>query len=268
MLFPVPRITSRQHAIVKAFRLVARGDKSRALLDGWHLLHEAVQAGIAIETIALSGEPAMDRDAALVDRLRRRSDVSVVVVSATVMDAISPVRTPAGVVALARRPVVAVSQLLTPSPALVIVAIDIQDPGNAGAIVRSAEAGGATGVVFAGDTADAWGWKALRAAMGSTFRLPVFQQRDVHEAAELLRSRGVRSLATVPDGATPMHEADLRQPTALLIGAEGSGLAADVLSGADGELTIPMQRPVESLNVAVAAGVLVYEARRQRTTNR
>lgn len=257
-------ITSRQHPIVKTFREIARGEPSRALLDGWHLLHEASAAGLDLDTVAICGQPPTQDDADLIDRVARGSHVIVVSVSSAVMNALSPVRTPTGVAALVKRPPVALSQVLAPAPSLVVVAVDVQDPGNAGAIIRSAEAGGATGVILAGASADAWGWKALRAAMGSTFRVPVIQQPDAAIACDLLRKHRLSLLATVPRDGASMYETDLRGDTALLLGAEGAGLSAEILRMADRQITIPMRDPVESLNVAVAAGVLVFEAKRQR----
>ena len=260
----MPTITSRQHPIVKAFRAVARGDETRALLDGWHLLHDAVAAGISIDAIAVSGAPQNSADGALIEHMAQQPGVSVASVSAAVMNALSPVRTPTGVVALIKRSWAEWTQLLSPEPPLIVVAIDVQDPGNAGAIIRAAEAGGATGVVLAGESADAWGWKALRASMGSTFRVPVHQQRDASATCDALRNHGVTLIGTVPHDGLPMYETDLRGRTALLLGGEGSGLSLPILEAIDRLVTIPMQPPVESLNVAVASGVLIYEARRQR----
>jgi TrmH family RNA methyltransferase len=257
----VPDITSRQHAIVARFRSAERGDDDHALLDGWHLLHEAAAAGVEITTVAIAGAQHTDANLALIDRLARTCDVFTV--TTAVMDAMSPVRTPSGVVALARRRAHSLRDLLRPQPALVLVAADIQDPGNAGAIVRSAEAGGSTGVVFVGGSADPWGWKALRAAMGSTFRLPVLRADLTPTLAELSRE-GIKIVATVPRGGRPMHEVQLGDATAIVLGAEGRGLSDELVAGADERLTIPMRAPVESLNVASAAAVLVYEARRQR----
>jgi TrmH family RNA methyltransferase len=141
----VADITSRHHSIVRAFRSAARGDARTALLDGWHLLHDAA-----------AGVPPSPADAALLDELARRCDV--LQVTPRVMDAISPVRTPTGVAALIARRECALHDVLRRQPALVIVAADIQDPGNVGAIVRSAEAGGATGVLLLGASADPWSW--------------------------------------------------------------------------------------------------------------
>ena len=257
-------ITSRQHALVKTFRQVSRGDAASALLDGWHLLREAAAANIAIETVAVAGNIENHSDAALVDELARHPDTRVVSVSTAVMNAISPVRSPSGVVAIVRRRDAVIADLVARQPALVVVAIDVQDPGNAGAIVRAGEAGGATGVVLAGDSADPWAWKSLRAAMGSTFRVPLWRHRDAATVCETLRTHGLALAATAARGGVAMETADLRQPTALLVGGEGAGLPHAILELADSRITIPMKPPVESLNVAVATGVLVYEARRQR----
>ena len=257
----MPEITSRQHRIVRAFKSAARREGELALLDGWHLLHEAAPA-LAIDLVAVTGTPAREADLRLLDQLKHRC--AVVTVTAPVMSAISPVRTPSGVVALARPLAPTLRALLTPSPALVVVAVDVQDPGNAGAIVRSAEAGGATGVLLLGNSADAWAWKALRAGMGSTFRLPVVRSTDSTSALTTLRQAGLMLHATVPRGGVPMHEAPLRPGVALIVGAEGSGLDAQTLAQADARISIPMNASVDSLNVAVAAALLVYEARRQR----
>jgi TrmH family RNA methyltransferase len=257
----VPDITSRQHATVRTFRNAARGEGDLVLLDGWHVLHDAVAADVEIALVAVAGLAPTPRDAALLERLRVHTDV--ITVTAAVMDAMSPVRTPSGVVALGARRVDPLSRLLRPVPPLVVVAVDVQDPGNVGAMVRSAEAGGGTGVVFAGTSADPWGWKALRAAMGSTFRLPV-RSDALPDTLDALQQAGLRVVASVPRGGVALHEVDMCMPLALVVGGEGSGLDEPTLQRADMRVTIPMRAPVESLNVAVAAALLVYEARRQR----
>jgi TrmH family RNA methyltransferase len=255
-------IASRQHAIVKRFKSAARGADRWALIDGWHLLHEAVAAGLAIDLVALTSGAASSTDARVLESLA--SDTTVVTVTSSVMAAISPVRTPTGIAALVERRDASLASALRPAPALVVVAIDLQDPGNAGALVRAAEAGGATGVVLAGASADPWGWKALRASMGSTFRLPVVRSRDDRSLVAELAATGVALVAAVPRGGSPMDTADLAQPTALLIGGEGAGVPAVWFERAAARISIPMAASVESLNAAIAAAVLVFEARRQR----
>jgi RNA methyltransferase, TrmH family len=256
-------ITSRQHPIVKEFRDLARGAGPLMLLDGWHLLGEAASARVAVEKIAICGPPT-EKEGAVVDRLRR-SGAQVVDVSGTVLNALSPVNSPTGVVASARIPSVSAASVLTPAPALVLAASGLQDPGNAGAIIRSAAAAGATGVVFDESSADPWGWKALRASMGSAFHMPVVRSRALAALIAEWRRAGIRIVATVPRGGTPMYDVDFTPPTAVLLGGEGAGLPDDLVTAADIRVSIPMHGNIESLNAAVAAALLFYEAQRQRT---
>ncbi|MGE3276164.1 MAG: TrmH family RNA methyltransferase [Vicinamibacterales bacterium] len=259
-----PAITSRQHPLVQAFKRAARGGPDTpALLDGWHLVAEAASAGIPIETVAVVADAVDDTRAAMLDHLAS-AGTRLVTVSAAVLDAMSPVRTPAGIVALVTRPSTVPGAAVHPAPALALLAVGMQDPGNVGATLRAAEAGGATGVLLAGDSADPFGWKALRASMGSALRLPAPVVDDPLEACRHLREAGVRLLATTPRGGQPMDRVDLTGPVAFILGGEGPGLSDTIVAAADAGITIPMSPPVESLNVAVAAALLVYEARRQR----
>lgn len=256
-------ITSRQHPLVKQYRRVARGDDRLALIDGWHLLDDAIRARILIDSIVVVRG---SRTAATQRILARASDAGAAIsdVSTSVMESLSPVQTPSGVAALVERRHATLPQLLRPAPALIVLAVDMQDPGNVGAVIRSAEAGGATGVALAGISSDAWSWKALRAAMGSTFRMPVLVVDDATAIIEELRGAGVSVLASVPRGGTAMHGADMRDAVAIMIGGEGPGLPATLIESASARVSIPMKAPLESLNAAVAAALLVYEARRQR----
>ncbi len=232
------------------------------LLDGWHLLTEAVNAGIVIETVALCGPPTTAGQI-IIDRARR-AGAHVIEVSGAVLHALSPVKAPTGVVASAKTPVVDVASILQPAPALVLAGVGIQDPGNTGALIRSAAAAGSTGVVVDDTTADPWGWKALRASMGSVFHLPVIRTRALAQSVAGWRAAGVSVVAAVPRDGTPMYEVDFTTPTVILLGGEGAGLPDAMLAAANRQVTIPMSGAVESLNVAVAAALLLYEARRQR----
>lgn len=200
----------------------------------------------------------------MVERLQS-AGAEVITAAAPVMDAISPVRSPSSIVALAARPRPDVSRLFAREPPLVVIADTVQDPGNVGALVRVAEAAGATGVIMAGGCADPFGWKALRGSMGSAVRLPLAVCPRVDAAIEAARRHRCRILATTPRAGRSLFEMDLRGPTAVLIGSEGAGLPRRLVDSADAPLTIPMQAPVESLNAAVTAALVVYEARRQRS---
>jgi TrmH family RNA methyltransferase len=187
-----------------------------------------------------------------------------VTVSGSVLAAMSPVRTPSGVVALARRRPATLDAVFARTPPFVLILTNVQDPGNLGAIVRAAEGCGATGIVTGPGTADPFGWKALRGSMGSTLRIPVAVHQPISRTIETARERGLRIYAAVPRGGTPLPASALRGPIAVLLGGEGGGIPDDLVGAADETLTIPMQPPVESLNVAIAAALIAYERMRQQ----
>ena len=258
------RITSRQNPVVARFREVARGDvPDRMLLDGEHLVQDALAAGGGIELAAFAEDLVDGRLAPLADRVRH-AQATVVSVTRQVLDAMSPVREPSGLVAIAARPRVVLDDAFARAPALIVLLADVQDPGNVGAIVRAADGCGATGVITADRTADPFGWKALRGAMGSTLRMPVVARQSLADAVGAARQRGLRLLATAPKGGTPLPAADLRSPCAILLGGEGPGLPSGALESADERITIPMRDGIDSLNVAAAAAIVLYEASRQR----
>jgi TrmH family RNA methyltransferase len=180
-----------------------------------------------------------------------------------VLASLSEAETSQGVVALASRPSFCEADLHRGTP-LLVVAVAIQNPGNLGGLLRTAEAAGASGAYLTKGCADPFSWKALRGSMGSSFRLPHVGGLSLPELQRRLRERGVKTVAAVTDGPTRYDEADLRRPIALLLGNEGAGLPDTVVREADLSLTIPLEGGAESLNVGVAAGVLLFEAARQR----
>ena len=260
----MPSITSRRHPLVQTCRDARTGgDDQPLLLDGWHLLIEAQAAGLTVDAIALGVDPPGPAEARVVEALGEAGS-QVATVSADVLQAMSPVRTSSGVVALARRPEGGLVRVFDAMPALVVVAVDVQDPGNLGALVRAAEAAGATGLIAAGASADPLGWKALRASMGSAFRLPLARVPEIDDVVSSARLLDIAVLAFVPRGGTPLARDDLRRPVCLLLGGEGPGLGAALVAGADDRVSIPMAPAVESLNVAVAGALAVYAAAEQR----
>jgi TrmH family RNA methyltransferase len=277
-------IASRKNPLVLLMRRVAQGDadeRGRVLLDGLHLVQEARAAGLALSTAAFTTKvlSASDGAARRLATTLAGLGCRVAQVSDSVMEAMSPASTPSGVVALATRPRHELAAMLPPAvkTPFLCIAAGVQDPGNVGAIVRVAEAGGAAGVIVAGNSADPYGWKALRGAMGSAFRLPIVREPDLDRVIEALRAAGVRVLATATAAAAAaaatkggvttrrsFSDKPLTGACAFLLGGEGPGLPAELISSADGIISIPMEPPVESLNVAVSAGLIIYEARRQR----
>jgi len=260
----VPPITSRQNPIVTRFREAARREADGVvLLDGPHLVTDALDAGTPLREAAV-GTDASDHPevAHLVERMQQLG-IPVAEVTSLVMSALSPVRSASPIVAVAEEPSTDLERVFN-ALSFAVIAIDVQDPGNLGAIVRVAEAGGAGGVICAGACADPFGWKALRGSMGSALRLPIAVTASGDDAMEAARRRGYQLIASVPRDGQSLFAIDLTKPLALLIGSEGPGLSAAHAEAADQRIMIPMHAPVESLNAAVTAALIVYEAHRQR----
>jgi RNA methyltransferase, TrmH family len=254
-------ITSRRNPVVERYR--ASRDGPELLLEGPHLIGEGLEAGLRFHHAAITAGARTRPEAAPLTARLVSAGVELVTVSEPVMEAMSPVKSPWGIVALAARPSMDAARVLRRVPQLVIVAVDVQDPGNVGAMIRAAEAGGATGVLGTGATADPFGWRALRGSMGSALRVPI-ARCSTDEAVELIEGHGLALIATDPRGGRSLFTCDLEGPLAIAIGAEGFGLPASIVERASLRVSIPMAPPVESLNVAVSTALVVYEAFRQR----
>jgi TrmH family RNA methyltransferase len=174
--------------------------------------------------------------------------------------ALSDTVTPVGLVAVCSIPKVDLADVLGDSPRLVLIAVGTSEPGNAGTLIRIADAMGADAVILAGDSVDPFNGKSLRASAGSIFGLPVLSVADVPALMRALGDAGVTTLATALDGEVSLTEADLTGPTAWLFGSEAHGLSDDVAALADARVLIPMAGSAESLNVAAAAAICLYES--------
>ncbi len=262
------RITSRQSPIVRGYRDLARKpDPSgrRLLLDGVHLVREAQAATLRFESVVIA-QSHLDRDTeegALAQSLQR-AGADVASAGDQVFAAVSPVRTPSGIVAIARRHAPTLEALLTQARLFAMVVVDVQDPGNLGALMRVSEAGGVTGMIVAGDSANPFSWKAVRGSMGSALRLPVTRDPSTHAVMQAIQKSRAKLIAAVPrDGHDP-DAVDWSGRIALLLGGEGQGLSASLVEATDERVTVPMEPPVESLNVATSAAILIYAAKRSR----
>jgi TrmH family RNA methyltransferase len=253
------RVESRQNARIKELRAgLSRGARTasgQVAIEGVHLAQEAVKSGLSLHTVFVR-----EGSEALLDQLSL-GNAEVLLVPEDVFASAAATEHPQGIAALIEAPVFTLQAVLAGTP-LVVIAAGLQDPGNLGTLVRSAEAFGATGMILLPGTVSLWNSKTLRASSGSAFRLPVINL-SAEDAFAALREQGVRILATVArDGAS---EPNLRGPSALLVGNEGAGLPEPWIQSADERVTIPCPGAVESLNAAVAGSVLLYEAMRQRT---
>jgi TrmH family RNA methyltransferase len=262
-------VSSRQNPIVAAFRALADEPDptgTRLLLDGAHLVSDARSSGLQFEAVAVAASKltSQTEEGLLAQRLEREG-VDVVETSDAVFDAISPVKSPSGIVAIAGRKEVTAAEICARPDAFILAAMDIQEPGNVGALLRAAEAGGITGAFVCGVSANPFSWKALRGSMGSVLRLPVVGGMTTHQAMTAMRKSAVRLVAAVPRGGEDPDAIDWRGKVGLLLGGEGPGLTDEAIALCDARVTIPMSGGVQSLNVAAAGAIIVYAARRQRT---
>ena len=259
------QISSRQNALVKRVRALAndRGTDNEVLLDGPHLIEEALASSVELRMVLVATDAMEGPLGALAARAAARG-ARLIALSPNVAEAVSPVRSPTGIIGVATLKPRALEAMLHDAPQLLLVLDHIQDPGNVGAIVRAAEACGATGIIAGPGTADPFGWKALRGSMGSSLRMPVAHADVLSDAVTHARRAGVRIFATAPRGGTLLPRAGLAAPAAIILGGEGPGVSSSLIDLADELLTIPMRGTVESLNVSVAAALVLYEAMRQR----
>lgn len=245
-------LTSPANPLLKDVRrAIARGgltEQGWMVAETFHLLEEALRSDVDIKVILVAES--------FRDRVCAPSGIRVATVETAVFQKLSD-----AVIALIEPPAWNLEQALS-EQTLVVVLDGVQDPGNAGAIVRAAEAFGATGVLFMKGTASPCNPKTLRASAGSLFRVPFVHGADPRIVREALRDTTV--YVAMPSGAEPVSDVDLRRKCALVIGSEGQGVSEQWRRGAAG-VSIPTAG-VESLNAAVAAGILLYEARRQRST--
>jgi TrmH family RNA methyltransferase len=230
-------------------------------LEGPNLLSEALRAGLRVDCVFVAQGAEH-----LLEALTLPPETEILLMPWDLLESALATETPQPIAALIEPPDWTWAHLLggqKNSAPLVLVLAGLQDPGNLGTILRSAEAFGASGVLSLPGTVSAWNPKAVRASAGSVFRVPLLAASPVNSIARL-REAGLRIFATTADAAQPADLADLAGPVALLIGNEGNGVPKPLSAQADGAITIPCPGPVESLNAAVAASVLLYEASRQR----
>lgn len=260
-----PRLTELRRLARSA---AARRAEGVFLVEGATLGAEAAAAGLHVREVYLEAERADEESRVVSEQLAGAGAVLVEVEAGTLAKVGASV-TPQPLLALVERPAVAAPEHAPGGvhgavASFVLVAVSVADPGNAGTLLRCAEAAGAGGVIFAGDGVDPYGPKAVRASAGSVFRLPPRLAEDPAGTLEDLRGRGLRTLGAAAGRGRPYDTADLTPPLALVVGSESHGLPAALAGHIDEWVHVPLAGQAESLNVGAAAAILCFEVRRRR----
>jgi TrmH family RNA methyltransferase len=281
---PYTTRTPRVSAALKLQRRKERDATGRFLAEGPQAVREALASG-AVRELFITDPAAHDRrdfaeivrstlgEAAISEKTRRSSPTSaggglpaVSVVTEEAMKALAETVTPQGIVAVCEQVDIDLAQAVARQPQLVAVAVDIRDPGNAGTILRTADAAGAGVVIFAGEAVDPYNGKCVRASAGSLFHVDIVRERDIDRVLDALA--GMQVFATTGRGAVDLFELEprLAQPTAWLFGGEAHGLPEEVMQRAE-RVRVPIYGGAESLNLAAAAAICLYaSARAQRSS--
>jgi TrmH family RNA methyltransferase len=259
VLLKTRMIESRQNPRLKELRrLLATPGRELAAVEGPNLVEEAVRAGLRLQTVFATPEAE-----SFLAGLGLSAETEILLVPRALLQQALVTESPQPIAAVVELPSWSWESLLSAKPPLIVLLAGLQDPGNLGTILRSAEAFGASGVITLPGTVSAWNPKAVRASAGSVLRLPVLQA-EVDVAFRKLRQAGVKVWTTAVREASPVQSAELSGPVAIVIGNEGNGVPEEVAAEADAALTIRCPGPVESLNAAIAASILLYEAASQR----
>ena len=263
------RVEGRHNALVKelrqAFSRAERTEDGSCAIEGLRIVDEATRSGLRFRAVFFK-ESAQNMAERLLPQIG--ANVDTLLLPDKLFDDAVPTETPQGVAALVRLKEFALADVLERlqvGPILVVTGL--QDPGNLGTILRSAEAFGSAGVVLGEGTVSPFNSKVIRASAGSIFRLPIVLAKaagGMEKISAQLRAHSVRLIATSSHKGTPLHQANLTGPSAVFIGSEGSGLPRAVLAQADELVAIPHLPQVESLNAGVAGSIVLYEAARQR----
>jgi len=262
-------ITSRDNSLLRHVRAVRDGKIDHSIfVEGLRLCEEAFSSGLKIEASIYSEEIARkERAADLIARLEGSCN-RVASVSEKLLESISFTKTPQGIIALASRPANDLVSFKDKQPAspFVVILHRINNPVNVGAILRTAEAAGVTGAIATGHGSDPFSPKALRGAMGSAFRLPIWTGVEYADAISWSAERGIRTICGAARAPKAYTEIDWSGSLALIVGPESTGLSPEEIALADESVRVPMHGSVESLNVAVATGIILFEADRQRAS--
>ncbi len=252
--------TERTPRIVNAAKLHRSSARKKAnafIVEGDNSVDAAVSTGAATDVFVT--ERAAEKFADIVTAAGYM-DVYVHPITDRAAKSLSDTQTTTGIFALCTPVLWTPGKILNGKPQLVSVPVETSEPGNAGTLIRTSDAMGADGVIFAGETVDPLGSKVARASAGSLFHIPTARDTNIKDVLGKLRSSNLQILATVPQGDATLDEVDLSKPTAWLFGNEAHGLSKELLNAADIRVSIPLRGRAESLNLATAASICLYES--------
>ena len=257
-------ITSKENIRIKAARAVRDGrDKEQIFAEGVRLVKELVRSELAVSTVFISEDQPFAEYEDL-SSLIKLENVNAFRLSHAAFNSIKDTNHSQGIIALAKRPEVGSLADIHGGKGPYIYLNRVNNPSNLGAVVRSAEAAGATAVITSPESADAFSPKALRASMGSAFRMPILSDVEIIDFVNFSKEARIRTVAIDPMARPDYSQFDWTTPAAMIFGSEAHGLEDRELATFDVAVRIPMNRQVESLNLAVSAGILLFEAKRQR----
>jgi RNA methyltransferase, TrmH family len=260
-------LTSAANPLVKRVRQLAdrkhRRRESAFVVQGIQPVWQAVEAGASVQVLIVAPELLRHPGAATMVAKQEAAGVRVARLSADLFGRIADRDGPSGLAAIVASEPIALGDLAVGPDSLFVALHAVGNPGNLGTIIRTASAAGVAGVILLGQAADPYDPAAVKASMGALFTVPVAAAESGTEFLEWARRGGVRVAATSARGSVTCWQADLTPPLAILLGSEGTGLPDDLLATADLRVAIPMTGTAESLNLAVAAGILLYEVRRR-----
>ncbi|MGD8188685.1 TrmH family RNA methyltransferase [Brevibacillus ginsengisoli] len=267
-------ITSVQNPLIKRLHQLhskkSRDEQGSYLVEGIHLVEEACKSSQKVETLLFDGEAGLDRQ--VTSLLEQYSALNgheprMIATSSAIIEKLSETKSPQGIVAELKKPSHdwnAWWSDVSRQEYLVVVLDEIQDPGNLGTILRTADAAGADGVILCGGNVDLYNGKVVRSTMGSLFRVPVFSVERSSLMEQVKRSNGRLLVTSLGESSKAYDEPIYQGRTAIVIGNEGRGVSPEILRQATETVHIPLYGQAESLNAAVATGIMLYEARRQR----
>lgn len=262
----IEKITSRDNQRLVYTRKVREGKFTEQIfIEGRRLADEALRSDIIIDNCIVADD---FYDDGTLDAIAKRG-VSIAAVPNKIFASIADTKQPQGIILIAKRPTALLetveASLRESVQPIAVFLKEINNPSNLGAILRTVEAAGAVGVLVSNDSADVFSPRALRAAMGATFRLPIVENANFHDMVHWAKTTNITTTATAASAVKSYVEIDWKKPRLLIFGSEAHGLSNLELEQIDEAISIPMANDVESLNLAVSAGIILFEAKRQNS---